>query len=192
MSVNIRKAIEKDRYNIANIFADAFYEDWKRLHEDVAVIANVLADGIQINHYYVAEIDDKTVGFIAGVEKEERAFSVSIRSFKKHFGLVKGYMIGMSLKGEFNQPLNLSKDTAYIDILGVGKHAQGKGVGTQLLHYLIKEIDKKCYLLTVTNINEKAIHCYKKNGFVEYDRKSVKFAKQKGFSEMLYMRLENE
>lgn len=191
-TLTVRKALESDRKDIAKTYAEAFLKDWQLLSKDVNVIANGLTDGLKLAHYIVAIEDEVLVGFLAFVEKDERAFHVPIKSFQKAFGFFKGFMMAMALRSELSESLGLRDDTIYIDVLGVRKAAQGKGIGTKLIQYVFANTSANTYTLTVTKINMAAQHCYDKNGFIQYDRKPVKYAKQKGFSEMIYMEYQRQ
>lgn len=184
----IRKAVEQDRKEIAYVFADSFSHDWKALSDDTNKVAGALESGCILKDYVVAIEDGKAVGFLALVSGKTRAFQVPIKVFQKEFGFFKGYMIGMALKSDMEREIVLEEEEAYIDIIGVRKSYQHRGIASKLLDYIIKNCDYNSYLLSVTDINTNAIACYKKKGFKEIRREKVKFAKQKGFSEYLYLK----
>lgn len=185
--MEIRIATEQDRNRIAYIFADAFSEDWKQLSRDTEKVARALRNGHILNHYIVAEYDGNVVAFLALVTDKNRAFSIPIKDFQREFGFFKGYMVGMSLKNDMEKEISLEENSAYIDIIGVCKEYQQKGIASSLLEYVFHHYDYSSYLLSVTDINRKAIDCYEKKGFKEVKREKVKFAKQRGFSEYLYL-----
>lgn len=153
--MEIRIATEQDREDIADVYTDAFFEDWKQLSHDKKKIA--------------------------------RAFNIPIKDFKKEFGFFKGYMVGMALKNDMERVISLDPNTAYIDIIGVSKKYQRKGIASELLDYVFHNYDYSSFLLSVTDINVNAIECYVKNGFKEIKREKIKYAKQRGFSEYIYL-----
>lgn len=187
MEINIRKAVESDRADIAFVFADAFSHDWKVLSTDTAKVARALVKGHKIDKYIVAEINNRVVAFLAFTDNSIRAFEIPIKEFQKEFGFFKGYMVGMALKSDMEKEIPLNDNSVYIDVVGVCKEYQHKGIASALIDYVVNNYDYSAYLLSVTNINTNAIECYRKKGFQEYKRERVKFAKQKGFSEYIYL-----
>lgn len=185
--IRIRKATEKDRGEIAFVFADAFSNDWKILSSDTTKVARALEKGHVISTYIVAISHDRIVGVLALVTDEQRAFNIPLKEFQKAFGFFKGYMIGSALKHDMEKVISLNKHCAYIDILGVCKEFQHKGIASSLLDYVFVNYEYSSYLLSLTNKNDKASSLYKKKGFHEIRREKVKFAKQKGFSEYIYL-----
>lgn len=97
-------------------------------------------------------------------------------------------MVGMALKNDMEKEISLEDGCAYIDIIGVCKEYQHQGVANSLIDYVINNYDYSSYLLSVTDINNKAIDCYIKKGFKEIRREKVKYAKQKGFCEYLILK----
>lgn len=185
--MEIRAATEQDRNEIAKVYADAFYEDWKQLSHDKGKIARALKNGLRIHDYIIATYEKKVIAFIALTTDKTRAFSVPIKDFQKEFGFFKGYMVGMALKSDMERVIPLDKDTAYIDILGVSEEYQHKGVASALLEYVFDNYNYSSFLLLVTDINSKAISCYTKNGFKEIRREKIKYSKQRGFTEYIYL-----
>lgn len=186
--VEIRKAEENDRQSIALINARAFKNDWRLLSLDEDKVAQVILPGVVIDVYFVATIENEVVGFISLVKKDERAQLIKEKAFQKEVGFFKGYAIAMMIKKEFEEPLHLQEHQVYIDILGVDPEFNHQGIGTQLIQYGIDHHEDKEISLKVTNINTNAIKCYEKNGFIEYKREKVKYPKQMGFEEFIYMK----
>ena len=91
------------------------------------------------------------------------------------------------MKNDMEKGIPLDKGMAYIDIVGVCKEYQHKGIASSLIDYVFNNYEYSSYLLSVTNINNKAIACYRKKDFKEVRREKVKYPKQRGFSEYLYM-----
>lgn len=186
-NIIIRQANESDRKAIAKVNTRAFKNDWRILGENEDDIIMAIEEGININVYIVAEIDGRVVGFLSAVTGNDRAQYIVKKKFQKAAGLFKGYMIAMMLTKEFEEPLHLSDNHVYFDIIGIDPAYHHQGIATQLIRYEIEHSDYKMYSLKATNINENAIKCYTKNGFKEYKRVSVKYPKQMGFSEYVYM-----
>lgn len=183
----IRKANENDRKAIAKINARAFKNEWRILGENEEDIIAAIEEGINIDVYTVAEIEGRVVGFLSAVTGNARAQYIIKKKFQKVAGFFKGYMIAMMINKEFEEPLHLADNHVYFDIIGVDPAYHHKGIGTELIRYTIEHSDYEIFSLKATNINENAICCYTKIGFKEYKRVSVKYPKQMGFSEYVYL-----
>ena len=79
--MEIRKATELDRNDIAFIYADAFSDDWKQLSTDTEKMARALRNGHILNNYIVAVCDERVLAFIALMTDEVRAFHIPIKDF---------------------------------------------------------------------------------------------------------------
>lgn len=64
-----------------------------------------------------------------------RAFNVLIRDLKKEFGFFKGYMVGMAIKSYMERVISLEPYIAYIDIIGVTKKYQRKGIASEMISH---------------------------------------------------------
>lgn len=91
------------------------------------------------------------------------------------------------MKNDMERVISLDPITAYIDIIGVSKKYQRKGIASELLDHVFHNYDYSSFLLSVTDINVNAIECYIKNGFKEIKREKIKYAKQRGFSGYIYL-----
>ncbi len=187
--VKIRKAVISDRKQVAYCIAEAFEKDFSALCKDIQIVANAIESGIQIERFYVAIQDENNVvGALAISDCNGRSILVDWKSYKKHFGFIKGIIASMVLKEEFEKQLEYPDTVGYIESVCVLKHCQRKGITTQMLEYAINNSKYTGYELDVTDINHGAIKCYEKFGFSEYKREKVKYAKQKGFNEKIFMK----
>ncbi|WP_156624989.1 GNAT family N-acetyltransferase [Clostridium tertium] len=186
--MTIRNVTEEDRMGISMVFAEAFFEDWKRLSSDVSKISRALSSGISLENYIVATINDEIVGFLAYVTGEHRAFYANLKDFQKEFGYFKGYMGAMIIKKDLEESQNLDDKTIYIDIIGVKKKCFRQGIASRLIEFCINSSHLDEFIISVTNVNIAAFNCYEKFGFKEYKREKLKYAKQRGFSEFIFMK----
>ncbi len=185
----IRKALVSDRKEIAYCIAEAFSKDFSSLSKNTQTVADAIESGIQIERFYVAVEDEKgVVGALAISDCKGRSIFTDCKSYKKHFGFVKGIIASMIMKEEFEKPLKYPNTVGYIEFVCVLKSYQRKGITMQMLEYALNDSDYTDYELDVTNINQGAIACYEKFGFSEYKREKVKYAKQKGFDEKIFMK----
>lgn len=86
-----------------------------------------------------------------------------------------GFFTGKSMEGFVVTRAN------HIEFIGVDPKAQGKGIGTHLLHKVMEELEGDITLIPIND--DKIIHWYKKNGF-EIESEQIR----KGVREIL-MRL---
>ena len=90
---------------------------------------------------------------------------------------------------EFLHPLTSPINIGYIDILGVLEEARRQGIAKAMLEKVVEYnpgYDE--LILNTTDINLAAIKLYENFGFVEYERKPYKWAKQAGFKEKIWMK----
>ncbi len=185
----VRKAAEEDRRQIAYCIAEAFEKDFSSLCKNTQRVADAIESGIQVERFYVAqEAEAGLVGALALTDCGGRALRTDAKAYRKHFGLVKGTLAALVLKEEFEKPLEYPETVGFLEFVCVRKSWQRRGVTTRMLEYVTQNAGYAAYELDVTNINEGAIQCYQKFGFVEYKRKAVKFSGQKGFNELIIMR----
>ncbi len=188
--MNIRKATASDRKQIAYCIAEAFEKDFSALCKNVQTVSDAIESGIRAERFYVAvEETSGVVGALAISDCNGRSLLVDAKSYKKHFGFIKGILASMVMKEEFENQLNYPETFGYIEFVCVRKSYQRKGITTQMLEHALANSGYISYELDVTDINQAAIKCYEKFGFTEYKREAVKHAKQKGFNEKIYMKL---
>lgn len=190
MDTLVRKAVESDRFDIALCIAEAFKREFIALSKDSKVIANAIKDGLLIEKFFVAIVDDKVAGTIAVTDSSQRATDVSSMKLYKNLGIIKGFFANSILKEEFESPLDFPTTTGYIEFVAVKEKFRGAGISSLMLENAIKSTNYENYALDVTDVNHVAIKIYEKFGFEEFKRIPVKrFAKQKGFNAKIYMRL---
>ena len=76
--MEIRKATELDRNDIAFIYADAFSEDWKQLSTDIEKMTRALRNGHILNNYIVAVCDERGWACDLSAFERYRAFHIPI------------------------------------------------------------------------------------------------------------------
>lgn len=184
----IRIAKEADRIDIASVIAHAFEKDFSSLIKDMDQVSMALEPGIDVNRFFVTEFENHIIGVTACSDCNSRAMSINKKAFKKHFGLLRGFLANAFMAPEFSGPLPYPKTTGYIEFVAVTENARNKGVAAAMLKTVVQQTNYSQYMLDVTDINVAAQSCYKKFGFIEITREKVKHAKQKGFREKIYMR----
>lgn len=186
--VYIRNAKEKDRNNVALCIAEGFEKDFSVLCKDNQKVANAIATGLNIERFYVADINGDIVGVIAISDCNGRAARVNNKSLIKYLGFLKGTIGALVLKEEFEGQLDYPITTGYIEFVAVRKKYRKQGIATTMLKESMLLTHYQDFVLDVTDININAIKCYTNIGFEEFKRIPEKHGKQKGFNEKIYMR----
>ncbi len=189
--IRIRRLADYDqdvRYETANVFVEAYYENLSLFAKDKERIMNAFKSTFCPEVFYLAEVEGEVVGILACANNRQRAMHIDKDSMKKHFGFVKGNLAYYFMKNEFNTPLTYPDDTGYIECVATSEKARGRGVCTALLQYVMQELPYRQFVLEVVDTNQTAYRLYKKVGFSEFRRKPEKFSKFKGFRERIYMK----
>lgn len=183
----IRKAKEKDRPNVALCIAEGFEKDFSVLCKDTQKVADAIAAGLNIERFYVADINGDIAGVTAISDCNGRAARVDKSSLKRQFGFFKGVIGAFVLKEEFEGKLDYPITTGYIEFVAVRKKYCKQGIATTMLKESMMLTNYHDFVLDVTDINQNAIQCYTKVGFEEFKRIPEKHGKQKGFNEKIFM-----
>ena len=186
--LHIRKAKETDRNSVALCIAEGFEKDFSILCKDNQKVADAIANGLDIERFYVAETSGDVAGVVAISDCNGRAAKADKASLKKHFGFIKGIIGAIVLKEEFETLLDYPETTGYIEFVAVRKNYREQGIATTMLLESMKLTNYQDFVLDVTDVNTNAIKCYTKIGFEEFKRVPEKHGKQKGFNAKIYMR----
>lgn len=186
--VHIRKANETDRDAVSMCIAEGFEKDFSVLCKDNQKVADAIANGLNMERFYVADVDGNVAGVLAISDCNGRAARVEKVSLKKQLGIFKGIIGAFVLKEEFEKQLEYPVTTGYIEFVAVRKKSRKQGIASNMLRESMLLTNYQDFVLDVTDINEKAIRCYSSIGFEEFKRIPEKHGKQKGFNEKIYMR----
>lgn len=158
------------------------------LCKDNLKVADAIAAGLNMERFYVAEIEGDIAGVLAISDRNGRAARVEKESLKKQFGFLKGFIGALVLKEEFEGQLEYPVTTGYIEFVAVRKRYRKQGIATTMLKESMLLTNYQDFVLDVTDINNNAIKCYRNVGFEEFKRIPEKHGKQKGFNEKIFMR----
>ena len=186
--VYIRNAKETDRNSVALCIAEGFEKDFSVLCKDNQKVANAIATGLNIERFYVADINGDIAGVMAISDCNGRAARVNKKSLKTHLGFFKGFIGALVLKEEFEGQLDYPITIGYIEFVAVRKKYRKQGIATIMIKESMILSNYQNFVLDVTDVNKKAIKCYTNIGFEEFERVTEKHGKQKGFNEKIYMR----
>lgn len=185
--VHIRKANETDRDSVALCIAEGFEKDFSVLCKDNQKVADAIAAGLNMERFYVADINGEVAGALAISDCNGRAARVERGSLKRQFGFIKGLIGALVLKEEFEGQFEYPVTTGYIEFVAVRKKYRKQGIATTMLKESIMLTNYQDFVLDVTDVNQNAIQCYTRVGFEEFKRIPEKHGKQKGFNEKIFM-----
>jgi len=185
--LNIQKATERDRSQIANIISVCYEKEFSTLIKDMAKVASALSPGIQIPRFYTAELNGEIIGITACSDHTGRAVHIDRKACRKSLGIIKGTLVILFLSNEFMHSLPYPKDTGYIEFVGVLPTYQGRSVARRMINTIIETSEYQNFILDVTDVNIPAQKCYQNIGFQEFKRTPEKNGKTKGFDERIFM-----
>ena len=131
--VHVRKAKETDRNHVALCIAEGFEKDFSILCKDNQKVADAIAAGLNMERFYVADINGTIAGVLAISDCSGRAARAEKVSLKKHFGFFKGVIGTFVLKEEFEKQLAYPITTGYIEFVAVRKKYRKQGIATTML-----------------------------------------------------------
>ncbi|MGX9787331.1 N-acetyltransferase family protein [Mycobacterium sp. MMS18-G62] len=186
--MTVRPAIERDRDGIATVIAQAYRREFSTLSRSVRKIAAALADGIEVQRFFVADRGGDVIGAIACTDHAGRAMRIRAEDWRRHLGLVRGTLAARILAPPFMSRLDYPAGTGYIEFVAVAERARRQGVATKLVEGVIRQTGHVEYVLEVTDVNTSARDCYRKIGFVDFKSEKERFGRLKGFGARIYMR----
>ena len=185
---HIRKAKETDRSAVALCIAEGFEKDFSILCKDTQKVSDAIASGLNMERFFVADIEGNIAGVLAISDCTGRAAKAEKSSLKKHFGFFKGIIAAFILKEEFEKHIEYPVTTGYIEFVAVLKKYRKQGIAATMLRESMLLTNYRDFVLDVIDVNESAIKCYTNVGFEEFKRVPEKHGKQKGFNERIFMR----
>jgi 8-oxo-dGTP diphosphatase len=187
--VTVRPAVERDRDGIATVIAQAYRSEFSTLSRSVRKIAAALADGIEINRFFVASRGSgDVIGAVACTDRSGRAMHIRAEDWRRHLGVVRGTLAARILASPFMSRLDYADETGYIEFVAVAEKARRQGIATKLVEGVIGQSAYTEYVLEVTDVNTAARDCYRKIGFVDIKSEKERFGRLKGFSARIHMR----
>lgn len=176
---------------------EAFFEKLKFIfsnREKAAfnIIRSEISENIGTKRYYNARSEEKTVGIIEIVTRENiRGYKRNFQTYIKYLGFlkaVKAFFIN------FIETPKLGSKTIYIDNVAVDINNRRKGIASKMLSFVedfARKNGKSTLKLWVASKNRKAYNLYKKFGFTELVKRSSRISeKYIGYRDWIYMRKE--
>jgi 8-oxo-dGTP diphosphatase len=187
-SATVRPAVESDRDGIATVIAHAYRHEFSTLSRSMRKIAAALADGVEVDRFFVADRDGDVIGAVACTDHTGRAIRIRAGDWRTHLGIVRGTLAARILAQPFMSRLDYPAGTGYLEFVAVAQGARRQGIATKLVEGVIAQRAYTEYVLEVTDVNTAARDCYRKIGFVDFKSEKERFGRLKGFGARIYMR----
>ena len=169
MNMEIKRAIEFGddiRERLSEVYVNAFYDDvLKYFSKDKAKLKKVFAYGFLLEYFYVAIIDNKIVGVVACMGKDEFCFKCNIKMLVKYLGILRGLLTNFGFNQFTKGFPELDEETALIEYLAIDTKHLRKGIASTLVKSIFTLPEYKNYILEVMGTNTKAFNLYIKLGF---------------------------
>ena len=176
---------------------DAFFEKLKfifsnRKNAAFGIIRSEIAKNIDTGRYYNAKIDDKIVGIIEIVTRENiKSHTKKFQNYFKHLGFPRAVKAFILTAIEIPK---LDNKTIYIDNVAVDANNRRQGIAKKMLSFaedFAKRNGKSALKLWVAGKNKNAYSLYKKLGFNQLVVRSSWIAERyTGYRDWIYMKKE--
>ena len=176
---------------------DAFFEKLKFIFSNkknaaFGIIRSEIAKNIGTGRYYNAKIDDRIVGIIEIVSREN--IESHIKEFHNYFKYLGFHRAVKAFILTAIEIPKLDNRTIYIDNVAVDPNNRRQGIAKKMLSFaedFSKRNGKNALKLWVAAGNKNAYRLYKKFGFTELVRRSSGIAERyMGYRDWVYMKKE--
>jgi len=178
------------RQQIAEIFADGFYEDGlKYFSKDKAKLAQAVAHMFILKKFYVALEGDEIMAIVGYTGKKPPPVELNKKILKKKLGFFRGRLAYWGINRFIVDkpfPFEKSPRAGSIEFVATAAKHRGKGAAYGLLSFVMETLPFDEYVLEVVSHNTAAIRLYEKLGFSEFMR--VPGPKQSGIEYFVYMK----
>ncbi|MCD2440959.1 GNAT family N-acetyltransferase [Agromyces sp. SYSU K20354] len=182
---------EHYRRRITEVYVRSFAEDFVAFSRDTDRLADAFEHMLLLERFYVALVDGEPAGLASLTEGDQTLFAPRWREIRRHLGLVRGLLAYVVIRRWFMRPSEGARaGLAEIGFVATEPAYQGRGVATALLRRLLALPEYREYVLEdIKDTNEPALGLYAKLGFTVYKRRTVRFARRAGFTELVSMKL---
>lgn len=146
------------------LFVDGFH-NVITISEDKEILRQLFRSAIIPHMFYVCLHDEEVIGLLGYGNNEKRAVYFNKEICKKIFGEFKGSVICWQMNMIMGRPVVKGDTEGYIDFLTTHVNYRGKGIATQLIAYICKDMNYESYSLEVLSTNVNAKRLYENLGF---------------------------
>lgn len=193
-----RADMEKDvdvRLGMAKIFGEGFTQWLGFFSKDQTKIAEAFAHMFVLDQYYIAIAGGEVAGMAACTDCKTLSVRLNKRELRKHFGHYKGFLAGIFLKKEFENPfIDPPLNTGSIEFVGTASKFRGQGIAAKILENIFENTSFMEYIIEeVADTNIPAMRLYQKMGFAEYKSKPfpTKKAEKIGINKLVSLKRTN-
>ena len=182
---------ETYRRRITEVYVRGFADDFVAFSRDTGKLADAFEHMLLLERFHVALVDGEPAGIASLTEGEQVLFAPRWREIRRHLGLARGTLGYLVIRNWFMGVTDGARPgLAEIGFVTTEPGFQGRGVATALLHHLLALPEYREYVLEdIKDTNAPALSVYAKLGFTVYKRRTVRFAKRAGFTELVSMKL---
>lgn len=168
MDIEIRKALNQDKYEISKIIVSAFGYSFKNITNDTSKLLNIIHAGIDHNRFYVAinQENNEVVGIVGYCDNTGYHVKIDNKVLRKELGFFKSIISKMVMVDEFYRPKVFLEDQSSIDFVSVKESARGQGIARSILKRVLQDTKYSKYRLDVVEGNERVIPLYESLGFI--------------------------
>lgn len=179
------------RRRVTEVYVRSFAEDFVAFSRDAGKLADAFEHMLLLERFYVALVDGEPAGLASLTEGDQTLFAPRWREIRRHLGLVRGLLGYLVIRRWFMRPsADARPGRAEIGFVATEPASQGRGVATAVLRHLLALPGYREYVLEdIKDTNAPALGLYAKLGFTVYKRRTVRFARRVGFTELVSMRL---
>lgn len=181
---------EQFRHRIAEVLVRGFGDDFAFFSKDPHKLADAFAHMLILERFHVALVDGQPAAVAVVTEGLQECFEPDRRELQRTLGFMHGAISHRIIRSQFMGAYdNAREGLAEIGFVTTAPEHQGKGVATALMRHLLELPYDEFVLRDIKDTNVAALALYAKFGFVDTERRAVRFAKRAGFSEYISMGL---
>jgi ribosomal protein S18 acetylase RimI-like enzyme len=181
---------EAFRHMVADVLVRGFAEDFAFFSKDARVLADAFAHMLILERFYVALVDGEPAAVAVVTEGDQECFEPDRRALQSVLGPLHGLISYSIVRSQFMGAYDGAR-TGLVEIgfVTTAPRYQGRGVATALMRRLLELPADEFVLRDIKDTNVAALGLYAKLGFIEVERRKVRFAKRAGFSAYVSMGL---
>jgi len=175
----------------ASICTEGLYNILSVISKDKVVLKELFKESFDNEMNYACLYNDEVIGFMGLSDSSARAAGkMKQESFERLFGARKAKMMYKAISSAFTKLKTYSGNAVEIEFLAAASHFRGKGVGTQLIHYLCSNLPYESCVLDVYSKNPDAKRFYERLGFKVIKVKSDWTLRLRGIGKTITMQLD--
>jgi ribosomal protein S18 acetylase RimI-like enzyme len=176
---------------MSRIFVDGFYQWLRFFSKDKAKLVKAFTHMFNPSVFYIATVNEEILGIAACTGERAPSVRLDKKEFRRHLGLVRGFIAYTMLKKEFEgkkYPFPIEQDMGLVEFVAVAEQSRRQGVAAAIISHIFDTTPYAKYVLEVADTNASAVRLYEKLGFQEFMRVKLKHSKRSGVNDLVYMK----